>query len=86
MAEDKDRFDDWVDNLYRFIHLINHPVPTLRSNILLGALIEDVQGVDSDNSKPKKAEPNYNIIPCMMNATHADKHLEHVHDWLTFTE
>ena len=86
MAEDKDRFNDWVDNLYGFMHLINHPVPTPHSNILLGALVEDVQGADSDSSKPKKEKPNYNIIPHTMNTTHVDKHLKQVHDWLTFTE
>ena len=86
MVGDKDRFDNWVNNLYRFMHLINYPAPALRSDILLRALIEDVQGVDPNNSEPKKAEPDYNIIPHMMNATCADKCLEQVHDWLTFME
>ena len=86
MAEDKDGFDDWVDNLYGFMHLINHPVPAPHSNILLGALIEDIQGVDFDSSEPEEEKPNYNIIPRTMNAARADKHLEQVHDWLTFTE
>ena len=86
MAEDKDGFDDWVNNLYGFMHLINHPTPAPHSDILLGALIEDIQEMDSDNPKPEKAEPNYNIIPRTMNAACMDKHLERVHDWLTFTE
>ena len=61
-------------------------MPTPRSDILLGALVEDVQGADSDISKPKKEKPDYNIIPCTMNTAHVDKHLEQVHDWLTFME
>ena len=85
-AEDKDGFNDWVDNLYGFMHLINHPVPTLRSDSLLGALIKDVQEMHSDSSKPKKVEPDYNVIPRTMNTAHVDKHLEQVHDWLTFME
>ena len=86
MEEDKDRFDDWVDNLYGFMHLINHPVPAPRSDILLRALIEEVQGADSDSSEPGKGKPDYNIIPRTMNTACVDKHLEQVHDWLTFTE
>ena len=85
-AKDKDGFDDWVDSLYSFMHLINHPMPALRSDSLLGALIEDVQEKHSNSSEPKKAEPDYNVIPRTMNAASVDKHLEQVHDWLTFTE
>lgn len=86
MAEDKDRFDNWVDNLYGFMHLINHPAPTPHSNMLLGALIEDVQEADSKDHKPKRAKPDYNIILFTMNTACMDKHLKQVHDWLTFTE
>ena len=86
IAEDKDGFDDWVDNLYGFMHLINHPVPAPRSDILLGALVEDVQGADFDSSEPEEEKPDYNIIPRTMNAARADKRLEQVHDWLTFME
>ena len=86
MAEDKDGFNDWVNNLYGFMHLINHPMPALHSDILLGALVEDVQGADSDSSEPEKEKPNYNIILRTMNAAHTDKHLEQVHNWLSFTE
>ena len=84
-AEDKDRFDNWVDNLYGFMHLINHPAPAPCSDSLLGALIKDVQETHPNSSEPEKAEPNYNIILRTMNTAHADKHLEQVHDWLTFT-
>ena len=54
MVADTDRFDDWVDNLYGFMHLINHPMPTLHSDILLGALVEDVQEADSEDPMPEK--------------------------------
>ncbi len=33
--ENLEDFDDWVDNLYRFIHLLNPPVPTSTSAQLL---------------------------------------------------
>jgi hypothetical protein len=84
-GEDPESFDDWIDNLYGFVHLVNPTTTAPRTSqflhIFASACIDD-----ADNLQPPKQEPalDYNIIPRTANAAFADKRLEMVHDWLTF--
>jgi hypothetical protein len=87
--EPQDDFEDWIDNVNGFIHLINpHPshsdyittTPPITSHIFHQDLdsapiaLEDTSG--TDNSNP------YSIIPRSESATNADKKLIKVKEWL----
>jgi hypothetical protein len=84
-GKDPESFNDWVDNLYGFIHLVNLTTTALHTSqflhIFTSACINN-----AENLLPPKQEPalNYNIIPCTANTAFANKQLEMVHDWLTF--
>jgi hypothetical protein len=84
-GEDPESFDDWVDNLYGFVHLVNPTTTMPRTSQFLHIFVS-VCIDDADNPQPPKQEPalDYNIIPRMANTVFADKWLEMVHDWLTF--
>jgi hypothetical protein len=84
-SKDLESFDDWVNNLYGFVHLVNPTTTVPRTSqflhIFASACIND-----ADNPQPPKQEPvlDYNIILRTANAAFANKWLEMVHDWLTF--
>jgi hypothetical protein len=84
-SKDPESFDNWVNNLYGFIHLVNltttAPCTSQFPHIFASVCIDD-----TDNLQPPKQEPvlNYNIIPHTTNTAFTDKQLEMVHDWLTF--
>jgi len=87
--EDPSGFDDWVDNLYGFIHLINHTAHAPHSANLLYSFAAEVsahhpEDMQEEASGEQAADLNYNIIPRTMNTVQADKKLELAHDWLTF--
>ena len=85
--EDPEGFDDWVDNLYGFAHLLNPTLPAPNSVKLLTALAVEQftyhpEGTDmTATNKPKIA---YYNVPRSWAAVATDKRLEEVHDWLTF--
>jgi hypothetical protein len=84
-SKDPESFNDWVDNLYGFVHLVNltttAPHTSQFLHIFASACIDD-----TDNPQPPKQEPalDYNIILRTANTAFADKRLEMVHNWLTF--
>jgi len=76
-AEDAEAFDDWVDNLYGFVHIINSTIRAPQSSQILHALAyrEENEGSDS--------ETNYAAVPRTETATKADEKLQQAHSWLT---
>ena len=86
-SEDKEEFEDWIDNLYGFTHMINQPICAPRSEKFVHVLaleltfshVHDVPDAQID-------EPNYDLIPRNAAAIQADKKLAMIHDWLMFME
>ena len=78
-------FDDWVDNLYSFPHLINPSKPQSESAKLLFTLaMEQVQSPDepAEEERPNEAHLDYSDAPRGDKAVLADKRLKAAHDWL----
>ncbi len=87
--ENPEDFNDWVDNLYGFIHLLNPPAPSSASFQLLCALTtEQVQPQPKTVSDANRTDPpiQYYQIPRSGKATFADKRLEAAHNWLVHFE
>ncbi len=87
--ENPEDFDDWVDNLYGFIHLLNPPALSSASFQLLCVLtMEQVQPRPKTVSDANHADPpiQYYQIPWLGKATFVDKRLEAAHDWLVHFE
>jgi hypothetical protein len=70
----EDGFDDWIDNLYGFIHQVNSAT-TPAAVMILANLIEDVAAQDD----PDK---DYSKVPRSDSARADDRKLVHVADWL----
>jgi hypothetical protein len=84
--EDPDDFDDWVDNLYGFAHMLNPAQPASDSAKLLCAFAMEQAGQQSeDNLESEREEPplTYDAVPRSDAAILADKRLEMAHDWLS---
>src|SRR5258707_5418021 len=87
--ENPEDFDDWVDNLYGFVHLLNPPVPTSTSAQLLCAFVmEQTHQQPKDTVDVDHADPpiQYYQVPWLWKATLSDKRLEATHDWLVHFE
>jgi hypothetical protein len=86
LNEDADGFEDWVDNLYGFVHLVNPTAPAPRTNALLRIFASTIAAQQPGEPQTSDAPPelDYNIIPCSAAAAQLDKRIEQVHDWLTF--
>jgi hypothetical protein len=84
-GKDLESFDNWVNNLYSFIHLINPVTCMLHTSQFLHIFASTCIN-NTDNQQPPKQEPmlDYNIIPCTANTAVTNKWLEMVHNWLTF--
>ena len=84
--KDEDGFDDWVDNLYGFIHLINLTTLAPRTATLLHVLATSIAAQQADEAQDVDDDPDldYNIIPRSTTAAQIDKCVQQVHDWLTF--
>ncbi|ETW77116.1 hypothetical protein HETIRDRAFT_105686 [Heterobasidion irregulare TC 32-1] len=79
----KDDFDDWIDNLYGFLHQINNTFPTSNSTstttIFTSSLIGDLPTeADSDDEGPTV---DYSDIPSSQKALEAEERLWLVRDW-----
>ena len=84
-----DDFDDWVDNLYGFIHLVNPSPPAPESDRFIQMFTSEQTSCrplntrDSDwNDPPFK----YHKLPRSATAVAADKRLMMAHDWLVTFE
>jgi hypothetical protein len=85
--EDAEEFEDWIDNLYSFAHMINNPVAAPRSDRMILALaLEPTFSHSYDTPDAQIYEPNYDAVPRNAAAVRADKKLAMIHDWLTFLE
>ncbi|THH15836.1 hypothetical protein EW146_g4706 [Bondarzewia mesenterica] len=80
IAEPSDDFDDWVNNVYGFLHLIN--LPSTSSPIAILPIYPNNIVIDAD---PQDTTPiptiSYSDVPCSDNDHAADHHLEQVRDW-----
>ncbi|THH09433.1 hypothetical protein EW146_g8685, partial [Bondarzewia mesenterica] len=73
-------FDDWIDNIYGSLHLINSPstssptaiLPTYPNNIAIDAAPQDTTPISAIS---------YSDVPCSDNDHTADRCLEQVRDW-----
>ena len=85
---DPEDFDDWVDNLYGFTHLINPAAPAPESNRLICAFASEQ--VIHRPANATVADPNspieYHKVPRTAAERLADKRLEMAHDWLATLE
>ena len=72
------RFDDWVDQVYGFMHLLNPLKPKVPC---LGASLTYISDTVAD-----KPPLTYNLFPRSKRSHHADDHLRCVREWLKTTE
>ena len=84
--KDSDDFDNWVDKLYGFIHLVNHTASAPRSTTLQRIFVLEVLTHQSEDPPMCATEPKltYHMISQNMSTAQADKKLKPVHEWLTF--
>ena len=86
-SEDEEEFEDWIDNLYTFTHMINQPICAPCSEKFTHVLaLEPTFSHVHDVPDAQINEPNYDLIPRNAAAMQADKKLAMIHDWLTFME
>jgi hypothetical protein len=85
--QDAEAYEDWIDNLYGFVHMVNSPVPAPESEQLLLTLAGEIM-LSRPYAVPdsRTGEPDYDVIPRSAAAFKADRKLEMAHDWLTFLE
>ena len=76
-AEEPD-FDDWVDQVYRFMHLLNLLKPKVPCP---GPSLTYISNPISD-----KPPLTYDLFPRSNRSHHADDHLRHIHKWFKTTE
>jgi hypothetical protein len=85
--EEAEEFEDWIDNLYGFTHMINNPIRVPKSEQLVHILtLEQTLSHPYVAPNPQINEPNYDIIPRGTAAIQADEKLAMIHNWLTFLE
>jgi hypothetical protein len=85
--DEAEEFEDWIDNLYGFSHMINHPIAAPQSIKLVHALaLETMHAYAHAVPDAHRYEPNYDTIPWRAAAIQADLKLAMIHDWLTFLE
>ena len=88
-VEEDDDFDDWVDNMYGFLHIVNPPfrlgdAPLLPTSARAN---EEVTVLFQQTSGPTRRAvdvpvPDYDDIPRSRAAESFDERLEFVHRWL----
>ena len=81
-------FEDWVDNLYGFLHLINAPSPAPSSTNLIRTFASEQVSGPSDTTNSERPDPpfEYYKVPRSAAAIAADKRLMMAHDWLVTLE
>ncbi|THH05356.1 hypothetical protein EW146_g9925 [Bondarzewia mesenterica] len=85
IAELSDDFDDWVDNVYGFLHLVNLPSTSSPPAIL--ATYPNNIAIDADTQDtPLMPTISYRDVPHSDNDHAANHCLEQVHDWHKFME
>jgi hypothetical protein len=92
--EPEDDFDDWIDEVSGFIHMINplpRVIPSLTETPPITSYISEVDREESPELDPDIAETNaesatYDIIPRSDAATQSDQRILQVQHWLQTLE
>ena len=82
-------FDNWVDNLYGFMHMLNPTTPTSElAKLICTFAVEQATQRPTDITDSDRSEPpiEYYKVPRSAAAILADKRLAMVHDWLITLE
>ena len=80
--DDPEEFNDWVDNLYSFTHLINPSPPATESVKYLYILASQLTTPRPPDTTDPDTPIEYYKVPCSATAVQADKRLAQAHDWL----
>ena len=78
-SEDEEDFNDWINNVYGFVHMIKNLVPAPKSTQYHYTLAGEIAMQTYDMDEPLITELNYNLMLCNAAAVLVDKHLEMVH-------
>ena len=73
--EDPDAFDDWVDHLYGFLHLLNPTTPAPQTNDLLYRFATEQSPILESNPDPDNAQDTTYTGPRSDSARLADQRL-----------
>ncbi len=82
LDEGVDTFDDWVDNLYGFVYMINNTTHTPQSAEVLRILTAERAAIPAQDSADDHDDLNlsYAPVPCTPIAKKADLHLAQAHE------
>ena len=78
--EPPDDFDDWVDNLYGLMHMINNEAHAIAPPTTFATFIEEI--ADIELPPDEGAFTSYDDVPRSLKAQFADDRLPLVRDWL----
>ena len=88
--EPEDDFDDWIDDLYRMMQLINPPPclshaaidyePDSDTTTTIYAFVQQTSG--PAGKIPKIIPPSYNLFPHTDPAIHMDARVDDLQHWL----
>ena len=87
--EPEDDFEDWIDEVYGFMHFINwHPADLGKMITAPPITIFLNESAREDSPAPERQEENvtYDIVPRLPKARQADDWLEEVKNWLEMLE
>jgi hypothetical protein len=79
--EPEDDFDDWIDNLYGFMHMINDEAITTRPLSRISTYASDA--IDITLPSDENDSLTYTDVPRSIKAESDDKRLQLVRDWLS---
>ena len=78
-SDDDAAFEDWIDNLYGFLHFIN-PIPYLVSPNPISIFAQSATSDNHNDSEPPRE--NYSIVPRSEHAKLLDSRLALIPNWL----
>jgi hypothetical protein len=79
--EPDDDFDDWIDEVYGFMHMVNSDTIKTMSHDLIAILATDI--ADMPIAPTPDDSITYRDIPQTESATQADQRIAQVQEWLT---
>jgi len=84
LDEGVDTFDDWVDNLYGFVYMINNTTRTPQSTEVLHILTAERAAIPAQDSEDEHDDLNLSYVPVPRTpvAEKADLRLVQAHEWL----
>ena len=84
--EDPDTFNDWVNHLYGFLHLLNPTTPAPQTNDLLYRFATEQSPIPESDPDLDNAQDTTYAGPRSNSARLVDQCLRQAHDWLTSLE